>query len=219
MEALLFLNNIMQLFEVLSAMGRRSCWGILHMVFVLWGLGCALWKNPETEILGQLKMCESKGSYERAIGGGEKPKLLRVQRMFFQRLTVVLEEDRKRAQVIGTLDLDGVWGILDSKKEQYIRSLGFERVEFVYEGGRWEATEGCFPRLEAVLWFLSEQEGQEAEGEAPGTLGWNIRLEREGARISQEIERVRQEGGGASGWRSFFLRRGADGKLQRADIP
>ncbi|MCL2178653.1 MAG: hypothetical protein FWC28_05130 [Proteobacteria bacterium] len=205
----LFPSEAIGFVEVALAMGTRSGLGIFHMVVALWGVGCALWKNPEIEVLSQLKACEGRASGEEwRIGGGA----FRVQRMFFQRLTVVVEEGGKRAHIVGTLDLDGVWSVLHAKKEQYIRSLGFERVEFVYEGGMWKATQGCFPRLEAVLWFLGEQE--EVEG-VPGALGWNIRVERGGARISQEFEREGE--GGRTGRRSFFLKREADGKLQKEE--
>ncbi|MCL2011574.1 MAG: hypothetical protein FWG75_02125 [Cystobacterineae bacterium] len=189
---------------------------MLYMLMVLLG-ACALWKNPEAEILVQLKACESKPSWVLRAGKGERPKGLSIQRMFFQRLTVILEEDRKRAHVIATLDIDGVWGeqggAADAKKEQYIRSLGFERIEFVYEGGAWKAARGCFPELEAVLWFL---EGQEAAMKESNTLGWNIRVEREGAHISQEFEKTRQ---GGKSWHSFFLSKGKEGQLHKVAMP
>jgi len=139
--------------------------------------------------------------------------------MFFQRLTVVMQEDRKRAYVVGTLDLDGSWATqalsADSEKEQYIRSLGFERVEFVYEEGRWKAERGCFPQLEAVLWFLSEEE----EGEEANTLGFSIRVEREGVRIGQAFEKTLQGGERIPSWRSFFLKKEADGEFRHMETP
>jgi hypothetical protein len=178
---------------------------------------CALWKNSETEILGQLKACETNTSRTWSIGSAGQQRLFRVQRMLFQRLTVVMEEDRKRAHVAGTLDLDGSWvaqgASPHSEKEQYIRSLGFERIEFVYEEGRWKAERGCFPQLEAVLWFLSEEV---AEKETR-TLGWNIRVEREGVQISQAFEKTLHGEEGIPRWRSFSLRRGVDGKLRNVD--
>jgi len=196
-------------------MGTRKERSIPYAVIVLLG-ACALWKNPETEVLSQLKACEAPRTW--TLGHGEKQKRLKVEQMLFQRLTVVLEEDRKRAYVVGTLDLDGSWkaqtASAPSEKEQYIRSLGFERVEFVYEEGKWKAAQGCFPQLEAVLLFLSEQEAQET-GEAMNTLGWSMRLEREEVRITQEFEKTLQGGG----WRSFALKREAEGKLRNVDVP
>jgi len=193
-------------------MGISLDFRVLCVLWVLMG-ACALWKNPETEILKELKACESNTSRTWSIGQGEEPKQLQVERMFFQRLTVVLEEDRKRAHVVGTLDLDGAWRFRapasTAEKEQYIRSLGFERVEFVYEEGRWKTVRGCFPELEAVLLFLSEQE-EEVE---LNTVGWNIRLWREEVRISQESKNTLQ----GRGWHSFSLRRGRDGKLHNVD--
>jgi len=191
-------------------MGKQNTLRMLCGALALLG-ACALWKNPETEVLSQLKACEKNTSRTWSLGEGDKQKLFRVERMLFQRLTVVLEEDRRRAHVVGTLDLDGAWTFQEAasqaEKEHYIRSLGFERVEFVYEGRRWKAAQGCFPQLEAVLLLLSEQE-------ALNTRGWNIRLEREEVRISQELEEALQEGGN---WRSYSLRRGTDGKLRNVD--
>ena len=185
------------------SMGTRSLHAYMWMVLLE---ACALWKSPEVEVLTELRACEA--GTTRKIGSGE----LKAERMFFQRLTVVFEEDKKRAHVVGTLDLDGVWaGQAQAEKEQYIRSLGFERVEFVYEEGKWKALRGCFPQLEAVVLFLSEEEAKEELN----TVGWNIRLEREEVRISQEYKKTQQ--GEGEGWRSFSLRRGADGKLRNVD--
>lgn len=103
--------------------------------------------GPEPEILTALKRAEA---HPDTVQVGP---LVKVLKLSYQRLTVLVEPSGERALVTGTLDFEGQLG--DSRLATRVSSLGYERVPFALRDGTWEASEGWAPRLQKAVEALS----------------------------------------------------------------
>lgn len=116
----------------------------LGTVFAVFGsrlLGLAA--GPEPEILTVLKKAEA---HPDTVQVGP---LVKVLKLSYQRLTVLVEPSGERALVTGTLDFEGQLG--ESRLATKVSSLGYERLPFVLREGSWEPEEGWAPRLQKAV--------------------------------------------------------------------
>lgn len=162
--------------------------------------------GPEAELIGQLKTAEARGL---ELDVPEAGTLLST-RVRFDRIQATVDAAARAARLNCTLDFTGHFGATE------VSSLGLERVTFRYGDEGWAPTGGLAPQLVKVVAAL-EARRQALESGAPEALAalapkvdggepaerlrhllaltdrryrataWFIRLEREGATVSEEF--------------------------------
>jgi hypothetical protein len=147
--------------------------------------------GPEVEIITALKLLERKG-IDFPIEGGE----LRLGTLNFQRISVVVDPNARRATVTCTLDLIGRFVRGGGSEQTRISSLGLERMEFSKDASGWAPNAPVLPRLAGIIERLEQRRiDVSAKGESADPAWAELALIRDAAarRLTSEVWLIRSE--------------------------
>jgi hypothetical protein len=140
--------------------------------------------GPDAAIRAALLQAEHDGLRLSLPGS---PAELTSRRSHYDRITTHLSDDGRSAYAFATLDFEGTVGAVE------VSSLGLERIAFERDGSGWKVVGNLAPNLTAIVAAMQERRlALKASESGYQPDAWYIRVERNGAVVTEDYRLLRQ---------------------------